>query len=325
MDIEEWQWKPLNATHAPEILDLILRIESADNASIRTSASEVESYFNDSHVWRAQGAWVAGSLVAFGLARMLANNAGEAPITVSGGVAPEWRDHGLGKDLLERHLITARKVADETGLDSADVQMYVESSQIALVDLAREFGFTPRSQFIQMRRHLDVAVTSDEVSNYIQIVKLSEDWMKDSRKAHNKVLAASTSWSKMNADEWQEHICAMEEDLCFVAVDIFGDRPRLAGYLLASRFSSDVDGPDGTPMLDEGYVEEIVVLPEWRGKHVASALIMTAIDRFRADGLTYIGLDVNVDAEDEGSELVTVFEHFDFQRVSETYIVIARI
>lgn len=321
MDVQTWQWKPLHAANAPEILELILRIEEADDASIRTSASEVESYFHDSHVWRAQGAWVGSELVAFGLARTLADNSGDLPITVSGGVAPEWREHGVGQDLMERQLITSRAVAGELGLDSATVQMYIESSQSVLIDLAREFEFTPHSQFIQMRRSLDMPIDSVETSQYIQIVKLSEDWIKDSRKAHNKVLADATSWTKMDSKSWRERISQMEEDWCLVALDLFGDRPRLAGYLLASRFTSDIEGPDGQPIYDEGYVEEIVVLPEWRGKHVASSLIMTAMERFKADGLMHIGLDVIKDANDEGSDLVTVFEHLDFQRVSETYIV----
>ncbi len=320
MLVNTWQWKPLQATNAPEILDLISRIEEADDASIRTSRAEVESYFHDSHVWRAEGAWVGSDLIAFGLARTIVGNTGEYPITVSGGVAPEWRDHGVGKDLLERQVLTARSVANSLGIVDAEVQMYVESSQHTLIDLAYELGFTTSSQFIQMRRNLDLPINSADTSGYLQIVKLSSDWMRDTRKAHNMVLAGSTSWTKLDAEAWEERIAGMEEDWCLVALDMFGDRPRLAGYLLASRFSSDVAESDGKLIYDEGYVEEITVLPEWRGKRVASALITTVMERFRASGLTYIGLDVNIDADGEGADLATVFEHFGFEQVSEIYI-----
>ncbi|WP_307683401.1 GNAT family N-acetyltransferase [Trueperella bonasi] len=324
MNDQTWQWQKLHATDAQAIHDLILRIEEADSASIRTSGLEVESYFHDSHVWRAQGAWVGDYLVAFGLARTPKGNAGAAPITVSGGVAPQWRDRGVGKDLLQRQLLTSREVADELGLLSADVHMYVESSQADLIGLANEFNFTTVSQFVQMRRSLDLPMAGVDTSQYIQIIKFSDDWMKDTRKAHNKILAGSQSWSKLDAQAWKDRISGMEEDWCFVALDLFGDRPKLAGYLLASRFSSQISGLDAA-VYEEGYVEEIVVLPQWRGKNVASSLMVAAMDRFRADGLNYIGLDVVIDEDGENAELVAVFEHFDFERVAETYIVATRV
>ncbi|VEI12515.1 GNAT family N-acetyltransferase [Trueperella bialowiezensis] len=317
MSVSPWQWQPLTASDAPEILDLISRIEDSDNAPIRTTRGEVESYFHASHEWRAQGAWVDGELVAFGLARMPLSVLA-MPITISGGVAPQWRARGLGKDLLDRQLHAARRLADIAGTDEAAVHMYAESSQSGLLELAQSIGFEHHSQFIQMRRSLDEPLTNSAESTYVQIVKLTEEWMKPARKTHNRVFSQSAppTWTKLNTEAWNARMETMERDWCLVALDTFGDRPRLAGYLLASRFSSDIS-TDG-PLDDEGYVEEIVVAPQWRGMNIARTLIYSAIERFRAAGLSYIGLDVNVDAEN--SDLVTLFEHFGFSQISKTYI-----
>lgn len=319
----DWTWSALSAEDGPHVYAIIAAIEEADSAANRTTRHEVEGYFADSHAWRAQGVWEGEELVAFGLARTPAKNAGEHPITISGGVAPSWRSHGVGHNLLERQLRTAHDLATELGLDDALVQMYVDASQGALFEMATRFGFRANSRYVQMRRSLDVPATVTEVSSYIQIVKMGTDWVKDSRKAHNRVMAEN-EMSAMSGNAWAKRLEQMDADLCLVAIDLFGDRPRLAGYVLASRFASGLDGHgvDNT-VPDEGYIEEIVVLPEWRGKHVASNLLATAVERFRAAGLSYIGLDVTADGAD--SDLVTVFEHFDFTRVAETYIMTTRV
>lgn len=317
-------WSALDRRHADAVHALIGAIEEADRSANRTTREEIETYFGTSHAWRAQGAWCGDELVAFGLARTPVRNGGEQPVTISGGVAPRWRAHGLGRELLERQLAAARALADELGLRTALVQMYVDSSQGALFDMAARLGFRSSSQYIQMRRSLAIPSAITAPSRFIRVLTLTSDWVKDTRKAHNRVLADNTAYSKMTGTAWQERLESMEEDWCLVAIDLFGDRPRLAGYLLASRFASNANttrGVDGEPECDEGYVEEIVVLPQWRGKHVSSALLTTAMDRFRAAGLSYIGLDVNIDYTSDDPELLTVFEHFDFTRVGETYIV----
>ncbi|MEW6935301.1 GNAT family N-acetyltransferase [Trueperella pyogenes] len=317
----EWIWTPLNASDAAAVHAIITAVEDADAAANRTTRREVESYFAGSHAWRAQGAWAGNELVAFGLARTPVDNAGDVPITISGGVAPTWRAHGIGRDLLERQLMTARGLADELNLGDVLVQMYVDVSQGALFDMASRFGFRSVSRYVQLRRSLDIAPTATETVPYVEIVKMSSDWFKDARKARNRVIAENATLTVMSGKEWDERMELMEQDLCLVALDLFGDRPRLAGYVLASRFASDSSGEDvSEDMGDEGYIEEIVVLPEWRGKHLASSLLTKAMECFRSAGLRYIGLDVNVDHHASDSDVVTVFEHFNFQRVAETYI-----
>ncbi|MFP7697160.1 GNAT family N-acetyltransferase [Trueperella sp. LYQ143] len=314
-----WNWTALHAEHVTDVLRLITDIETADSSPIRTTLAEVESYFRPSHVWSAQGAWVNSELIAFGLARTPVVNNGQQPITISGGVVSYWREHGLGTQLLERQLGAARIVAQRAGIESARARMYVDAEHRVLLSLAQELGFQEESRFVQMRRDLAQMHEVVELSPYMHIVPLSSEWVNDARKAHNRVLARTPAWSKHNKAMWSARLDSMRGEWCLAAVDMFGDRPRLAGYLLASGFASAVS-PQGHDVIDEGYVEEIVVLPDWRGKHVATSLIMTAMDRFRSAGLSFIGIDVDIVSGNNGEQLVTVFEHFGFQRVAQTNI-----
>ncbi|QOQ38916.1 GNAT family N-acetyltransferase [Trueperella pecoris] len=316
-----WIWTPLDASDADAIHALILEIEEADDSANRTTRDEVDSYFLNSHVWRAQGAWAGQELLAFGLLRTPVANGGELPLTMSGGVAPSWRAHGLGRDLMERQLITARSLARELGMETASVQMYIDNSQFDLLDMADRLGFERESQYVQMRRSLAIPVGEPQISPYTRILKLTGEWVNDTRRAHNRVLADNLTYTKLGNEAWQARLRMMEEDWCLVAIDFFGDRPRLAGYLLSSRFASNTkEGTTNDAVYDEGYVEEVVVLPQWRGRHIASALLTAAMGRFRDAGLSYIGLDIAGEGS-QRSSLITVFEHFDFERVAETYIV----
>lgn len=313
-----WHWTRLAGEDIPAVLRLIEEVEDADASPIRTTRQEVESYFSDSHLWRAQGAWVDNQLVCFGFARTPKENSGDGAITISGGVAKKWRFKGLGTELMHRQVETARDLAESAGIPKARVIMYIESAQDGLAELAEAFGFVRNSSFIQMRRELGGERNLETSSPYMEIVSMTDQLAKEVRRAHNRLLGDDGPWTKITKSAWKARLDELERDWCLVAIDRFGDRPRLAGYLLSSRFSSTIDGVES----EEGYVEEIVVLPEWRGKHLATGLIGAAMDRFEEAGMRYIGIDVSVSyPQQEQATLANLFEHFEFERVSETIIV----
>ncbi|MFY9262887.1 MAG: GNAT family N-acetyltransferase [Arcanobacterium sp.] len=311
-----WSWVELTERDIPEILKLISDIEDADHSTIRTTRAEVESYFLDSHSWRAQGACINGKLVAFGLVRTPLIADGEGTVTISGGVAKQWRAKGLGKDLMERQVEVAQSVANSVGLSPARAVLYIEGAQPELADLTHNLGFTPQSKFVTMRRNLDEDIAIDELSAYIDIVEMTAELSEDVRHIHNAILSDNGQWQSQTPQSWQERIKGFTAEWCLVAIDRFGDRPRVAGYVLSSAFSST--GEDD----DEGYIEEIVVLPKWRGKSVAPALLRAAIERFDRGGMRYAGLDVNIPYPHHSERsLVDVFAAYGFSQIAETLIV----
>ncbi|MDO5025657.1 MAG: GNAT family N-acetyltransferase [Trueperella sp.] len=318
MSAKKWSWRALTAADVPLVYGLICEIEAADEAPVRTSRNEVYSYFSPSHIWRAQGAWVGEELIAFGLARVPRDGYATSPITLSGGVSTAWRLLGLGSELMNRQLEAAQNVAADAQITDPRVILYVESGEEDLRNIAQLLDFTQLTSFVQLRRELHSVEELAQPSQYISVAPVSSDWVEQMRKAHNRVLSDLPTWSKMDADAWDSFLNTLEKDWCFVAIDNFGDRPRLAGYLLASRYES----PDESEPTLEGYVEEIVVLPEWRGKRVSTGMLSTAINAMAKSDVDYIGIDITippgVDIED--SEQVVMFEHFGFVRVAETLI-----
>ena len=66
---------------------------------------------------------------------------------------------------------------------------------------------------------------------------------------------------------------AFAPEWSFVAVDRTGDRPRVAGFLLASRYEQDWAALGWR----EGYIDQLGVLSAWRETHVADALILASM------------------------------------------------
>lgn len=310
------EWRSLGAEDIPAVANLIARIESADNAPIRTSMREVESYIGSSHVWRLQGAFAGEVLAAFGLVRVPVDHSKDASVTVSGGVMAEFRALGIGKELLDRQVRTARALAASEGLKSGRIEMHMDSHQVDLANLAADMGFEPFSSYVQMRSDLNAPRDLDKPAAFFEIVPLTQELAREVRRAHNHLFGDpilnpdQSSFTKMRKAQWLDYIAQMEPAWCLVALHTFGDRPRVAGYILGSRFGGQ----------DEGYVEEIAVLPEFRGKHLATGLFGAAIERMGRDGMRYIGLDVEDRVGGEG-QLVGLFEHFGFERVSTAYVV----
>lgn len=318
MSEKRWSWRSLTAADVPLVYGLICDIEAADEAPVRTSRNEVYSYFSPSHIWRAQGAWVGEELIAFGLARVPLHNDGTAPITLSGGVSSAWRLLGLGSELMNRQLGAAQKVAEAAELEDPRVILYVESGEDDLRNIAQYLDFAQLTSFVQMRRELSTVKELEQPSQYISVLPFSDAWVEPMRKAHNSVLSDLPTWSKMESETWRSFLNTLEQDWCFVAIDNFGDRPRLAGYLLASRYE---ENEESTPTL-EGYVEEIVVLPEWRGKRISTGMLSTAMNAMIASEMDYIGIDITIPpgVNTEDCDQIIMFEHFGFNRVAETLI-----
>ena len=74
----------------------------------------------------------------------------------------------------------------------------------------------------------------------------------------------------------------------FVAVDRTGDRPRVAGFLLASRYEQDWAALGWR----EGYIDQLGVLSAWRETRVADALILASMWAQKRDGMDRSGTGV---------------------------------
>lgn len=307
-----WEWSDLTSDDVSLVADFIAATEAFDDAPIRTPFSEVASYFGAECPWKAQGAWAGDTLVAFGLARIISNTQWETTITLSGSVHPQWRAQGVGTDLLERQVEVAHALA---GARAARALLYVEADHKNLVALAEGFGFSRLASFVQIRGKTTTRLSAPALSDYIAIEPMGDGVIDDIRGIHNVVVSESALFDIQTAESWAAVLEDVDREWCFVAVDRFGDRPRIVGYLLASVFVSIVDGMEAS----EAYIDEVVVIPQWRNSGVGSAMVTAVLQRFQEAGYDSVVADVAI-ADPDGSAFMDVFDETGFAEIGRTHV-----
>ncbi|WP_124054914.1 GNAT family N-acetyltransferase [Arcanobacterium ihumii] len=311
-----WLWKELTVDDVATVGNLISLIEEADQAAIRTTRQEVESYFSESQVWLAEGAWVGSELVAFSFIRASRSDDGLA-LTVSGGVHTRWRARGLGAELLERQQENARELTRRLGYSGARMSMYIDSDQGDLANLATLYSFTESARYLQYRRSLVPKPITPELGRYLEIIPLTKEFEPEVWSAHQKFMSQNSLGTVENYEQWLELRSSMVDKWCFVALDTFGDRPELAGYVLCSKFRSFTT--DDTE--DEGYIEEIAVLPQWRDRNLVENLVANCMDAFKRDSMKLIGIDLESDKNTDVNQTAQMLRLYNFEKVAEMIVV----
>ncbi|QJC21686.1 GNAT family N-acetyltransferase [Arcanobacterium buesumense] len=312
---KQWIWSELSAAHVDDLIHLISTTEEYDKSPIRTSAAEVASYFGSTHYWRAQGAWLGEELIAFGLARLMADGSRDYTITLSGAVHPQQRSQGVGAELLERQVSVAHELAQTHSLDQAHALLYVDADHENVLNLAKNKGFVWQATFVQVRGETHIHVPTQKLSDYVTIDPLTDELIEDVRRMHNLVVLESALFDIQTAESWALLLEDMDREWCVVAIDRFGDRPRVIGYLLASVFVSMVDGREKS----EAYIDEVVVSAQWRNSGVGSAMINTVLERFAASGYDSVVADVAV-ADPKASAFMDVFDANGFSELGRTQV-----
>jgi mycothiol synthase len=292
-DVPGAAWREIVPDDGAALVSLVSRIESADNPPYRTSPEEVLEYFDASHDWSALGAWDGGGrLVAFGFVRVRRADSTLLRAFCSGGVAPDRRGEGLGRGLLDWQVGRARQMLAESGKEApARVVVHVDDDMEVLAGQLRRRGFEPRRWYSQLRRDLSLPIPDVRLDRPLSVEQWTPEIDDAVRRAHNKAFGQQWGSQPHTPESWAEEWTHLAPSWSFVALDRSTDRTQVAGYLMSSRYEQDWPALGWT----EGYTEVLGVLPAWRGRHVATALLTRAMRAYADDGMQYAGLDVDAD------------------------------
>ena len=227
-------------------------------------------------------------------------------VFLGGGVHPEWRRRGIGREVLRWQ--TARAHGALTEQETADSGTalipwrIIAGHEEHLTDrnaLFEAAGYAAIRWFHDMVRPLgDGAAPIPEIMmpEGLHLGPWTENLDESVRLAHNDSFAGH--WGSQPRDEelWKESITehrTFRRDWSRVVIDATqpddDGRPAVAGYLAAHAYPQDWPAKG----CSQGWVSLVGVRPAWRGRRLAAALLADNMRCLAADGIDAAGLNVD--------------------------------
>jgi ribosomal protein S18 acetylase RimI-like enzyme len=227
-------------------------------------------------------------------------------VFLSGGVHPDWRRRGIGREVLRWQTERAQQAVAEW--EASDSTMIGTPWRIAvsheerLTDRAALYesaGYVAIRWFHDMFRPLGAGAPPSpdvDVPDGLEIALWTEDLDEAVRLAHNEAFAEH--WGSQPRDEetwksWTTQHRTFRRQWSRLVLDPSerdeDGRAEIAGYVVSYAFEQDWEALGHS----QGWVGLIGVRPAWRGRKLAPALLANVLRAYAADGMDAAGLDVD--------------------------------
>jgi mycothiol synthase len=204
-----------------------------------------------------------------------------------GTVHVAYRRQGLGSYLLQWLERRARQEFAASPFPNPPLlRTSCAGHQADCIALFEHNGFRAMRYSYQMRRSLAEPVQAQPLPAGLSWIQWRPELDLHMMNAFNTAFSGHWGLQTMNATAWQEFFTGVPQfrgDLTYLAMD--GD--SIVGFCV-----NWVVGPEDAR---EGWIEAIGVIPSWRGRGVASALLVKSLQLFQAEGLPRAALDVDAE------------------------------
>lgn len=294
----ELRWSAPTRDDDPAWVELLAAIEAVDRRGESYVADDLADEWGS--VWAkpetdATFVWDDDELVAFGWLRSMPGEREAHRVWCWGGVRPDRRDEGIGRQLLAWQLERSIGVAER--MDAAlptHVQVEALDTMPGLARLAQRLGFEPVRRFLEVARPTEPPVELTAVPGGVGLQPWDESIDDAVRLAHGEAFADHWGSEPRTPDEWRQWYTghrSFRRDLSFVAVDEAS--AEVAGYVLLAAYPQDWEEVGHR----EAWVTSIGTRRAWRGRGIARALLTTALAAAEAaaDGFerTILGVDAD--------------------------------
>lgn len=204
---------------------------------------------------------------------------------VEGRVDPHHTGRGLATFLLQRAEDRARRAIAHAGEASAVLRTTVVGGDAAALAWHRRRGFVPVRHFLRMRLDLREPPPAPRWPAGVSVRAVGRDELSLVWSVHRRAFADLATSVPLDFAAWREHRIerdpAFDLSLWFLAVA--DDEP--IGVCLSR--------PSTPEAAEIGDVRDLGVVPAWRRRGVAMALLRTALQAFWQRGLTGAALEVD--------------------------------
>ena len=210
---------------------------------------------------------------------------------VFGTVQPAERGRGIGQRLMEWGTQRARELL-LSSTNSLPMYVRVESPEglVAAAGLFGRFGFRDVRVFEELLRPLTELPPVPHIAG-VRLVPWPSD--RDLEILTAKNIAFSDHWgtTPLPPDRWISMVRGFGAwpERSFVALD---DKDHVIAFSLNHRYPAD----DEVLGRKDGWIDNLGTCPEWRGRGVASALIIRSMHAFAEAGLSHASIGVDSDS-----------------------------
>src|ERR1700722_7020046 len=278
----EFAWRAITAQDAPGWARLLLAIEESNGTEEIVGADDLVDDLRDPDVDPERdtiAAFSQGGMVAWAGQRAHAGTGGRHEIELLGGVHPGNRGRGLGTRLLAwaerggRALHEARHSGGQLALSAS-----CPADQDDAMALFARAGYRQARWVYLLSLDLAAEVPERPLPAAIRISGYTPEHSQVARQVRNQAFRDHEGSTDQTQESWQHWVSyqAFRPEFSFLAY--LGDQP--AGLLLVREY----DAFRQETGRREAYIYTVGVIPEARGRGIASALISRSVAAARADG-----------------------------------------
>lgn len=292
MRMPEISLQPVTARVFGAVLALHQRSEAFDGVPRVMQLEEIHEIFDDDEVVLVTDtriATVADTLVGYAYTLHLPSDVALERAYIFGQVDPAHRGIGVGRALMQWAVPRAREQLLSSGNDlpkfiRTDAYDYVTSAH----HLFDRLGLEPVRYFEELLRPLSLPLPELQVRG-ARVEPWPVDRDDELRAVKNASFADHWGSTPVSAEQFEQRMGAfgMRLDLSRVAVDEVSG--GIVGFCLAARYPDD----DDLIGRRDGWIDNVGTLREWRGRGVASALMVASMQAFVANALTHASLTVD--------------------------------
>jgi len=316
-------WRPATRDDVPAWLLLRHHVARVDAEPYLATLEELEELFDAD--WRDMSADSLlgfstspaddGALVAWAHVEAPPGDVSQVRAFTWGGVHPDHRGRGIGRELLAWEIGRARQLLAASGKDvPGRIAVFAEDdAPAATLHLYERAGMTPRRYYSDLARPLtgpDAApVPEVELTGSLRLVPWAPELDEATRLAHNDAFRDHWGSQPQTPGQWARR-AGFAPEWSFVVVDDAPDvdallaspdtdadtaaalragEPLVVGYQLAGRYPDDF----AVRGYSFGYTDILGARRAYRGHRIALAALAAGMRAFAADGMEYAALDVD--------------------------------
>lgn len=287
--------QPATADDLPRICALHVRSEAHDGVPRVMTLDELSDELDDRTVVLATDvrlASVRGELVGYVYTAHLPSDVRMERCYVFAQVHPDCRGRGVGRTMLAWGV---QRAGEQLRTSTNDLPKYIRVDAYDFIQSAHRLferaGFTAIRWFEELLRPL-TDLPELVVVDGVELRRWPADRDEECRVVKNASFADHWGSTPTSPEKWAHIVrgASARPDLSFVAVESATD--RIVAVCVNHRYQSD----DELIGRRDGWIDVLGTLAEWRGKGLASALIVQSLHAFAGAGCTHASITVDGDS-----------------------------